>query len=35
MILTVWPNERGGGDGGTAHLWRAESACPAAPHHDR
>ena len=33
--MRLWPNERGGGDGGTARLWRAGRQWPAAPHHER
>ncbi len=33
--MRAMPNKRGGGDGGTACLWRAGRPRPAAPHHER
>jgi hypothetical protein len=33
--MTMPPNQRGAGDGGTAHLRRAERQLPAAPDHER
>ena len=35
LAQTIWPNQRAGGDGETARVWRAGHPSLAAPHHER